>query len=230
MKRNLYFCLLLLVFPLCLQAQLLRRTGEMTRFSLEVEGGVVSSFAMLKYFCIDCCGFDCFGTPSAYYQPVQTSYFSMKTMVQVGERHQLGFGGVISQKGFSRVNIVNTDEYYFYNEIKDYLGISITHDYTLLNAQRFNLGIGNEVQVDFYLGSVDYSNLYKHGLSHQASLILGFQASKHLELKLKGVGRTALSKYGDNAFDGPFHRFGTGLLLGMEYRLGKFKYHSPEKQ
>lgn len=225
MRYTIIFCL----FPLFLNAQLLRRTGELSRFSLEIDGGRLSSFAMFNYYCFDCCDVGCFGITTAYYEPVQTTYFSLKTMLRLGKRHQLGFGGIFSQKGFSGIVYPRNSKFYTYDSKEDYAGLSIIHNYRLLNGQRFNMGIGNEIQFDFHLYGDGYSTLYKHGLSHQASLNLGWDASKHLELKLKTVARTALSKYGDDAFDGPFHRFGTGLFLGMEYRLGKVTYHANSK-
>jgi len=139
------YTIILCMLPMFLNAQLLRRTGEMTRFSLEMDCGRVSSYAKFNYYCIDCCDVGCSSIPDAYCEPVQTTYFSLKTLFQFGKRHQLGVGGLFSQKGFSRVDYLRNNEFYTYDSKEDYTGLSIIHNYRLLNGYGVPMGLNYKI-------------------------------------------------------------------------------------
>lgn len=200
----------------------------MTRFSMELDGGIVSNFTHFQFICFDCCDFGNCPQSIYYAEPLNGFYSSFRLNYHVNEVHKIGLAMVNSKRGFTRVDVSPNNKFSSYKLLESYLAIALCHEMKLLHGENAYLGLGNDLQFDSYLGDVDYSSLYKHGLSHQASLILGLKASEHLELKLKGVARTALSRYGEAAFDGPFHRFGYGLLLGMDYRFGKLKYYSTQ--
>ncbi len=165
--------------------QLLRRSGELTRFSLEVESGMVSSFTHFQLICFDCCDFCNCPPPIHYKEPLNGVYSSFKLNFHANEVHRFGLALVNSKRGFTRVRVSQNNKYSADKLSESYFALALCHEMKLLHGQNIYMGLGNDLQFDSYLGNYHYSSLYKHGLCHQASLVLGLKASKHLELKLK---------------------------------------------
>lgn len=198
----------------------------MTRFSVEMEVGRLSSFVGVTPNCIDCCGFACFGGQIVDKEPIPSKFFSMKSNFHLNQNNQFGVGFSISQQGYREFSYFPLNSSYYRHDKKaDFFGIILCHEMALLHGNNISFGIGNELQFDFHQNHFQYSIVNKHGLSHLGNLILIWDISKHFGLKLKSTIRAAVTQYGD-VYYGKFHRFGYGLLLGVDYRFGKLKYYS----
>lgn len=230
MKKETLILLLLLALPSCIIAQLASRMFARSNFSLEFNGGAIGSFQDFKTSSSHNCDKGCLGYLT-YYEPVYTRHLSLKTNLYLTDRHRLSLGFSISKHGYKKlIYRTQTNRIDTYNFLHDYSVTSLGYFYKFLQSRILSLGIGNDMQYEKLNDKANHAPEGETGISQMGYLELGLHPLKKLAFSIKIIERTALTKFGSISFDGQFHRFGTGLLLGIEYRLGKIKYDSPEEQ
>lgn len=215
------YIIILMLFPLFLNAQTPKGTGELPRFSLEVEGGKINSKERVIYarFCDRCpLNIDKFIAADTKYTALIANY-------RINDRQQLGVGYARTQHGY---------EYVFRWEnykpvLMNYHTLKLRHRITLLQGSHFSFSIANAFDIErkgkpndeFWINKSVHIN--KYGLSHLVEFTFGAAIGRNLKLNLSPVVRTSITKYSDLAFDRKdFRRYGYGMLLGLEYGIGQY--------
>jgi hypothetical protein len=153
------------------------------------------------------------------YDPTKTIYTTGLIIIGLGKVHQLGMGVSFSQFGFSHSWSTQGQRSEQFYHVWNYTGIKVRHRMNFLQSSIIKLGFANSFDFNFRHNQNWFYGLKNRGISHIAECIIGLSASKLFELNLNFLYRTALTKYGEQVYKKHFHRFGTGLMLGISYRL-----------
>ncbi len=208
----------LLLFCLSVFAQ-----DKAKRFSVGMEVGLTNSYLNIPeeffYGCY-CCFGDCLITPiptgEDYYNLPHPTYAKQAAIMfnyQLNKRHQIGLGFSMSQYGESHLSLGA-----YKREVVDFMGVAARYRYKLLDGKRMDFSIANAINLEFPKATEIPINTHK-GLSHTAGVTLSYSIWTTFELELGIVGKTALTKYADNAWSGKNNRFGYGAMLGLVFKV-----------
>jgi len=230
MKSNICYLFFLLFLPFFLQAQLDKSSGKLSRFSVELEGGIVSTFMNIGVpYCGECCFGDCvISAPLNTYDRLPSPAVARQSAIlinyQLNNRHFIGAGYMIGQYGERQI-IANERQ----TDLIEYNGIKLRYAHQFLHGDKIRVMAMSDINLEFPRPS-HLETYAQRGLSAGLNLGASYFILSHIAIKISLMGKVVLTKYAYNAWEGHHHRFGTGLLLGIEYRLGKIKFDSPEKQ
>lgn len=183
-----------------------------------MEAGAVNSFMHLPDELLWICYMG-FAAPSFEPMPLPSYIVAPQANLtlnyQVSPKHAVGMGYTRSEYGAKQGTEFLGQ---FGKRSIHYNGITMRHRYKLLNGNRVNLLLSNSINVEIPKKDSDFFQP-KTGLGHTAALTFSMNLLHSFDFEITMIGKTALTEYVEGAWDGRYNRFGTGLLLGLSYRI-----------
>ncbi len=208
------FLFLLFLFAI-LESPFCQTEKVPTRFSLELSGGVVSTYA--KLFRWDECDVPCSKTGN-YKQPYYGAQLSGKLSFQATERQALAFGANLSQLGHTDVVDFRGEAIQIHDFI-DLVGIIGEHRLRLFEGNEFRFRVANAIQMDFPVYRDE--GMKPFGFSYSGRLIWEYQWSAKWTAEVCGMFRTAFAGYGRQLWEDDFVRYGYGFTFGVQKKIFK---------